>query len=337
MIDRDAVLRKLVDIQYSRNDQALGARLVPGARATRSRSSPPTPRPPTARCCSATRSRRAGVRPAHRRGAQGARARGDLAGHPLRHRPGHDRARGGRDPRRAGGAAPGARGAGQAAGVPPAAPAHPVRHGDAARARLLQRDRELLAHPRRPRARRAALLPAGLLPRGLRLLHRRVAPDRARRSAACTRATARASRRWWTTASGCPARWTTGPRPSTSSSPACRRWCSSRPPPASSSATTPRGWSSRSCGRPGIVDPEVDVRETKNQIDDLMNEIKRRAEAGERDAGHHADQEDGRGPDRLPARVRLPGALPALRGGHARADPDHPRAAAGRVRRAGRA
>jgi excinuclease ABC subunit B len=32
----------------------------------------------------------------------------------------------------------------------------------------------------------------------------------------------------------------------------------------------------------GIVDPEVAVRETKNQIDDLMNEIRRRTEAGER-------------------------------------------------------
>jgi excinuclease ABC subunit B len=32
----------------------------------------------------------------------------------------------------------------------------------------------------------------------------------------------------------------------------------------------------------GILDPPVDVRETKNQIDDLMNEIKMRTEAGER-------------------------------------------------------
>jgi excinuclease ABC subunit B len=32
----------------------------------------------------------------------------------------------------------------------------------------------------------------------------------------------------------------------------------------------------------GIVDPEIDVRETRNQIDDLMNEIKARAEAGDR-------------------------------------------------------
>jgi excinuclease ABC subunit B len=32
----------------------------------------------------------------------------------------------------------------------------------------------------------------------------------------------------------------------------------------------------------GIVDPEVEVRETKNQIDDLMNEVRKRAEAEER-------------------------------------------------------
>jgi excinuclease ABC subunit B len=32
----------------------------------------------------------------------------------------------------------------------------------------------------------------------------------------------------------------------------------------------------------GIVDPEVEVRETRNQIDDLMNEVRRRADAGER-------------------------------------------------------
>ena len=31
-----------------------------------------------------------------------------------------------------------------------------------------------------------------------------------------------------------------------------------------------------------IVDPEVELRATKNQIDDLLNEIKRREEAGER-------------------------------------------------------
>ena len=102
------------------------------------------------------------------------------------------------------------------------------------------------------------------------------------RSAACTRATARASRRWSTTASGCRARSTTAPRPSRSSSRSPRSWCSCRPRPASTSAPTRRGSSSRSCGRPGIVDPEVEVRETRNQIDDLMNEIRARTERDER-------------------------------------------------------
>ncbi len=51
---------------------------------------------------------------------------------------------------------------------------------------------------------------------------------------------------------------------------------------------------------------------------------------------HDADEEDGRGPDRLPARGRRQGALPPLRDQHARADPDHPRAAARRLRRARR-
>jgi excinuclease UvrABC helicase subunit UvrB len=72
-----------------------------------------------------------------------------------------------------------------------------------------------------------------------------------RRSAACTRATARASRRWWTTASGCRARWTTARRRSTSSSRSRRRWSSCRPRPGTTSASTRDRSSSRSCARPG--------------------------------------------------------------------------------------
>ena len=72
-----------------------------------------------------------------------------------------------------------ARGRGQAARVPSPAPAHAVRHGDAARDGLLQRHRELLADPRRPPAGRAPVLPDRLLPQRLRRVPRRVAPDRA--------------------------------------------------------------------------------------------------------------------------------------------------------------
>ena len=66
----------------------------------------------------------------------------------------------------------------------------------------------------------------------------------------------------------------------------------------------------------GLVDPEIVVKPTKGQIDDLVHEIRLRAEQGRAGPGHHADQEDVRGPHRLPARARHPGPLPALRGRH---------------------
>ena len=120
---------------------------------------------------------------------------------------------------------------------------------------LLQRHRELLAHPRRPRPGRAPLLPDRLLPRGLRLLHRRVAPDRAPdrrhvRGRPLAQADARGVRLPPAERARQPAR-----RRSTSSSSARPRSCSCRPPPATSSATTQRGSSSRSCARPGSSTP----------------------------------------------------------------------------------
>ena len=73
-----------------------------------------------------------------------------------------------------------------------------------------------------------------------------------RRSAGCTKATCPASATWSTTASGCPARWTTGRCGGRSSSTGSARRSTSRRPPATTSSTrsaaTP---SSRSSGRPG--------------------------------------------------------------------------------------
>ena len=66
----------------------------------------------------------------------------------------------------------------------------------------------------------------------------------------------------------------------------------------------------------GLVDPEVDIRPTTGQIDDLRERIEATVAAGEPGAGHHADQEDGRGPDRLPRRAGRPGAVPPLRRRH---------------------
>ena len=82
-------------------------------------------------------------------------ARLGLAGDPLRDQGGDDRAGGRRDPLRARGATARVRGAGQGPRGAPAAAADPVRPRDDEGARLLQRDRELLADPRRP-ARRLA-------------------------------------------------------------------------------------------------------------------------------------------------------------------------------------
>ena len=282
MTDRDEVLRKLVDNQYTRNDQALG------------------------RGTFRVRGETLEVFPAYAETAYRAVFFGDeiesiqhfdpLTGEvfaelehagiwPATHyatdRPTIERAvveiRDELEARCAG-----ARGAGQAARVAPAAPAHPVRHGDDARARLLQRHRELLAHPRRPRARRAPVLPARLLPGRLRLLHRRVAPDRPAdrrhvRGRPLAQADARGVRLPAAERARQPAR-----RPSTSSSSTRRRWCSCRPRRATSSATTRRAIVEQIVRPTGVVDPEVDVRETKNQIDDLMEEIRQRVEVEER-------------------------------------------------------
>jgi excinuclease ABC subunit B len=67
----------------------------------------------------------------------------------------------------------------------------------------------------------------------------------------------------------------------------------------------------------GLIDPEIVLKPTKGQIDDLLDQIAQRAAAGRARPGHDADQEDGRGPHRLPAGEGRPGPLPALRHRHA--------------------
>src|SRR3569623_1268371 len=74
---------------------------------------------------------------------------------------------------------------------------------------------------------------------------------RFRRWARCTKATARASRTWWITASACPRRWTTGRSNSKSSRRAGHRASSYRRRPPTTSARTPIKLPSRLCGRPG--------------------------------------------------------------------------------------
>ena len=81
-IDRDALLRKLVSIQYTRNDTALGARHVPRPRRD-ARGLPGVRRDRLPGRAVRRRGRApAALRPADRRGDRGRpRARRDLAGH----------------------------------------------------------------------------------------------------------------------------------------------------------------------------------------------------------------------------------------------------------------
>ena len=105
-IDRDEVLRKLVRMQYQRNDTNLGPRHLPGPRRgagdharLRGVGLPDLP----------VRRRDRGdpaLRPADRRDPRRDRPRLGLAGDPLRDQGRDDRARGGRDPRTSSRAAP---------------------------------------------------------------------------------------------------------------------------------------------------------------------------------------------------------------------------------------
>ena len=148
------------------------------SRATSSRSSPRTRRRRTASPSSATRSSRS--RTSTRSRARCSRGYDTITIFPatqyVTSKPTIERALG-EIRARAEDAGQEVRGGGQDARGAPDPPAHRVRPRDDAGARLLQRDRELLAHPRRPPAGLGAAHAARLLPVRLRRLRRRVAPD----------------------------------------------------------------------------------------------------------------------------------------------------------------
>ena len=129
--------------------------------------------------------------------------------------------------------------------------------------------------------------------------------------------------------------------------PSCRRRSTSRRRPgpyelqarragAGSRAARSRAgrWRSRSSGRPASWIPRSRCGPAGVQVDDLMAEVRARAERGRAGAHHHADQAHGRGPDRVLPAERAPRPLPALRHRHAGAGRAHPRPAPGQVRRA---
>ena len=62
----------------------------------------------------------------------------------------------------------------------------------------------------------------------------------------------------------------------------------------------------------GLIDPPVEIRPWKRQVDDLIAECREVAQARLSRPGHHADQEDGGRPHRIYARAGHPRALHAF-------------------------
>ena len=121
-------------------------------------------------------------------------------------------------------------------------------------------------------------------------------------------------------------------------------WDAMRPQTVCVSAT-PGGWELNESGgvfteqviRPtGLIDPPVDIRPARTQVDDLVGEVRQTAQKRLSQPDHRADQAHGRRPDRISARAGHPRALHALGHRHDRAHRDHPRPEARRFRRLGR-
>ena len=161
----------------------------------------------------------------------------------------------------------------------------PLRPRDDERDGLLQRHREL---PRHLSARSGEPPPTLIdyLPQDALFIdesHRHPA-----RSAACTRATARARRTWSATASACRRRWTTGRQVRGVRAPMPQTVFVSATPAKYERAST--GQVVEQVVRPtGLIDPMVEVRLAMTQVDDLLSEINAAKNERAR-AGHHADQ-----------------------------------------------
>jgi hypothetical protein len=336
--DQRSILRRLVDLQYDRNDIASAA-ASSGCGATPSRCTRRTTRRCCASRCSATRVERhhwwSTRSPASRSAAEMNQVDG-LPGHALRGRRGADAQGGHRHRGRAAGAARLVRGQRQAARGPAPAHAHPVRPGDDAGGGLLQRHRELLSMhidgrgPGEP-----PVHPARLLPRRLPGRHRREPRGRARSCTASTRATAPARSSWSSTASGCPS--ARQPAAALRGGHGARqpgRVPVGHPGRLRAGGVHQGGRADRAAHRPGRPRGHRQAHQGPDRRPHRADQ--RPGHPGRPGAGHHAHQEDGRGPHRLPARAGPEGALPAQRGRHHPAHRDPARPAPRRVRRAGR-
>ena len=129
----------------------------------------------------------------------------------------------------------GAREAGQIRRGAARVAAHHVRHRDDAHHRLLPRHRELFAAHVRPASRAKRRPRCSITCRRIICCSSTNRTRPFRRYAGCITATARASRRWWTTVFACPRRWIIGRSISRSSSIAPTKWSTFPPRPGHTS------------------------------------------------------------------------------------------------------
>ena len=259
-----------------------------------------------------------------------------LPGDALRRR---SRADGAGDPRhraRARGPARRVREAGQAARGPAAADAHHLRRRDDAPGRVLLRHRELQPAHRRPRpgARRRTACSTTSPRTSSSSSTSRTSP--CRRSARCTRATCRASATSSTTASGCPSAMDNRPLRWEEFLERIGQTVYLSATPGQYELAKRDGVVEQIIRPTGLVDPEVVLKPTKGQIDDLLHEIRERAPRNERVLVTTLTKKMAEDLTDYLLEQGRPGPLPAQRGRHPAAGRAAARAADGRVRRARR-
>ena len=189
--------------------------------------------------------------------------------------------------------------------------------------------RELQPPPRRPGAGRDALHAARLLPQGLPGGHRREPRGGPPAARAVRRATDPARTCWSSTGSACPRRMDNRPlrfEEFVERVPQCV-FVSATPGPFELEHSDPDGRAGDPADRPGRPRGRRSCR-PRARSTTCWRASTTTVAAGRARPGHHADQEDGRGPDRLPGRRRRPGPVPALGHRHHHPHRDPARAAA---------
>ena len=210
--------------------------------------------------------------------------------------------------------------------------AHHVRSRNDPQDRLLPRHRKLFAAFFRTPARASPAHAARLSAARRADVHRRKPPDRPAACAACIMATARARKSLVKYGFRLPSALDNRPLTFEEFENRVHQVVYVSATPGPYELTKTAGAVVEQIIRPtGLVDPEVEVRPIRGQVDDLLHEIRLRAEQDRARAGDHADQAHGRGSGRALHRSRREVRLSAFGSFHARSHQDSARPAPRRL------